>query len=313
MPFAKFGAIVRLLLQRRAVNGKSFNTDGFHSWSIGEIRATKVVEMEGEGFGEFLIPDAAKNALASVPWLHPDHVGERGGLRLSVHSFVVEIGGRTILVDTNVGNDKKRKVPIWNKMSMPWLEDLALAGFPQSKIDMVICTHLHIDHVGWNTRLVDGQWVPTFPNARYVFVKEEYDSWRGQCDDPARAELFADSITPIVEAGLVDWVTSDAEIVPGMTFVPTPGHTDHHVAIMLESNGEKALITGDFLHHPAQIAYPEWSSSFDTQPEQSVSTRLAMFEQLADDQTLILGTAFPDPSGGYIQRDGAEYRFETRP
>ena len=157
MPFAKLAGIVRLVLQRRAVNGQSFNSNGFRSWQVGDARVTKVIEMEGEGFGEFLIPDAGKGALAAIDWLHPNHLGARGGLKLSVHSFVIDLDGKRILIDTNVGNGKKRKVPIWNNMAMPWLSDLARAGFLPESIDLVVCTHLHIDHVGWNTRFVDGQ------------------------------------------------------------------------------------------------------------------------------------------------------------
>ena len=309
MNFSKIIAIVRLFVQRRRINGRSFNTDGFRSWTIGDVRITKIVEMVGEGFGEFLIPDAQKQKLATIHWLHPDHLGLRGGLKLSVHSFVIEADGKRILVDTNVGNGKKRKVPIWNRLSMPWLDDLRRAGFAPDTIDIVLCTHLHIDHVGWNTMFENGAWRPTFPNARYIFVKDEYDYWKGRLDDPARAELFADSIVPVVEAGLVDLVSRDAEIAPGLRLVPTPGHTEDHVALRVESNGHHALITGDFVHHPAQFAHPEWSSSFDTSPARSVATRHAMFAELAKDKTLVLGTAFPDPSAGHVVRDGLHYRF----
>jgi glyoxylase-like metal-dependent hydrolase (beta-lactamase superfamily II) len=310
MSIKKLAGLIRLVLQRRAVNGKSFNEGEFKRWQIGDFRITKVVEMEGEGFGEFLIPDAQKKALAAIPWMHPSHLGINGGLKLSVHSFVIEAHGKRILIDTNVGNGKKRKVPIWNRMSMPWLDDLVRAGFPPESIDLVVCTHLHIDHVGWNTIKRGGHWAPTFPNARYVFVREEFEYWKDRLDDPARAELFADSITPIVAAGLADLVETDAQIVPGVRLILTPGHTEDHCSVAIESEGEKALITGDFIHHPAQFAHPEWSSGFDTSPDRSVATRLAMFEDLAANEVLLLGTAFPDPSSGYVRSTGTGFRFE---
>ena len=286
------------------------NTQGFRRWRLGDATVTKVVELESDEFGEFVLPDAKARPLGEIGWLDPGHVGSRGGLKLSVHSFVVEIPGRRILVDTNVGNGKRRKVPIWNDLATPWLEDLARAGFPPETIDTVVCTHLHIDHVGWNTRREGDRWVPTFPNASYLFVREEYEFWRARLDDPARAELFADSIEPVVAAGLAELVNADAEIAPGMRLTPTPGHTEHHAAVLIESAGEKAMITGDFLHHPAQLANPAWSSSFDTSPARSVQTRRAWFQRLADENILVLGTAFPDPSAGFVRRADGGFIFE---
>lgn len=304
-------AIARLIVQRFAVNGRSFNGDSFISWHVGDVKITKIVEMEGEGFGEFLLPDAAASVLKRVQWLHPGHIGQRGGLKLSIHSFVIETAGKRILVDTNVGNGKKRRIPIWNRLSMPWLQDLRRAGFPEGSIDVVVCSHLHIDHVGWNTSKKNGVWIPTFPNAQYIFVKEELEYWRDRADEPERAEVFKDSIEPILSSGQARLVSADAEVVPGVRLVPTPGHTEHHVAIQIEDRGETAFITGDAFHHPIQIAYPEWSSSFDTSPEVSVRTRHELLATLADKGVLVLGTAFPDPSGGYIVRDGRKFRFHA--
>jgi len=301
---------LQLHMQRLAINdGRSFNVGGFHRWKVGDATVTKVVELEGEGFGDFLLPDAKRETLNTTS-IALSHLGPRGGIKLSVHSFIVEISGKRVLVDTNVGNGKRRKVPIWNKLQTPWLTDLERAGFAPNTIDMVVCTHLHIDHVGWNTTFVDGRWVPTFPRARYLFVRGEYDYWAARQADPARAELFADSIDPVVRAGLVDLIDADAEIAAGLRVTSTPGHTDHHASVLIDSNGVRALITGDFLHHPVQVLHPDWSSSFDTSPATSVSTRLAWFAKLADERILIFGTAFPDPSAGYIVRDGRGFAFE---
>ena len=312
-PLARVAAVIRLVLQRRRINRTQFNQAGFHRWRVGEARVTKIVELEGEGFGEFLLPEADTAKARQVAWLDRGHLGPRGGLKLSVHSFVIEIDGRVILVDTNVGNGKRRRVPIWDRLATPWLQDLKRAGFDPDDIDMVICTHLHIDHVGWNTVLQKGRWTPTFPNARYVIVKDEYDYWRARSTEPERAQLFADSIQPIIDAGLADLVAIDAEVTPGIELVPTPGHTEFHVAVKLKSAGQSAMITGDFLHHPVQIAFPEIASSFDTSPEVSVQTRRAMLRALAEENTLVFGTAFADPTAGYIRIDRDRFSFEPAP
>ncbi len=300
---------LRLVAQRRAINrGGSFNAEGFQKWRVGDATITKIVELEGEGFGEFLFPQATKSLIANEA-LPTSHIGRRGGLKLAVQSFVVETNGKRILVDTNVGNGKRRSVPIWNKLTTPWLDDLVNAGYPPNTIDLVICTHLHIDHVGWNTRYVDGTWVPTFPNATYMFARREYEYWMSRLDNPERAALFADSITPIANAGQMELVDTDAEIAPGVFLALTPGHTEHHASVLIQSGQAKAMITGDFIHHTIQFSHPEWASSFDTSPETSVKTRHEWFERMADENILVLGTAFPHPTAGYVKRKDGGYAF----
>jgi glyoxylase-like metal-dependent hydrolase (beta-lactamase superfamily II) len=223
------------------------------SRSIGSVKVTSVVELEAGAIIQQGIPDATLEAVKNIPWLRPHFADEEGNLKGVVQSFMLESGGKRILVDTCVGNGKKRKdLAEWNELHGDFLSRLASAGYTPEDIDIVLCTHLHCDHVGWNTMLVDGKWVPTFPNARYMFVREEYEYWKGRPateieDDHAG---FADSVEPIVEAGRADFVPANHVITDEVSLVPTPGHTPHHVSVAIKSAGEEAVITGDVMHHP---------------------------------------------------------------
>jgi glyoxylase-like metal-dependent hydrolase (beta-lactamase superfamily II) len=231
---------------------------------------------------------------------------------MSIHSFIVQTPTRRIIVDTCLGNDKKqRRIPHWNDRDGPFLADLAAAGFPAESIDTVLCTHLHVDHVGWNTRLVNGRWVPTFPRAQYLMGRTEFDHWSGVKDRPDMAHILADSVTPIVEAGQARMVETDERICGEITLVPTVGHTPGHVSVMIQSRGEQAMITGDFMHHPCQIAHPEWSTLADSDPEQGIETRRRMFKQLAGTPVLIIGTHFAGATAGRLVADGDSYRLDV--
>src|SRR5271156_3505687 len=234
--------------------------EGGMKWVVGDVTVTKVVELEMTGSTRFLLPQATREAILPIAWLRPHFADEEGRLRMSIHSFIVETPDRRIVVDTCLGNDKKqRRIPHWNDRDGPFLADLAAAGFPAESIDTVLCTHLHVDHVGWNTRLVDGRWVPTFPRAQYLMGRVEFEHWSSIKDRPDMAHILADSVTPIVEAGLATMVETNARICEEISLIPTLGHTPGHVSVMIQSKEEQALITGDFMHHPCQIARPEWS------------------------------------------------------
>jgi glyoxylase-like metal-dependent hydrolase (beta-lactamase superfamily II) len=181
---------------------------------------------------------------------------------LSIHALLVESQGRRIIVDTCLGNDKERLVEGWGMRSGPFLSDIAEAGFPRERIDTVMCTHLHVDHVGWNTMLVDGEWVPTFPNADYLFAKPEWDYW-SRHEQEEYGPVVQDSVRPIVDAGLARLVDMDHRLTSEIWFEPTPGHTPGHVSVRISSNGEDAVITGDMTHHPCQLARPEWAAKVD--------------------------------------------------
>jgi glyoxylase-like metal-dependent hydrolase (beta-lactamase superfamily II) len=281
-------------------------------WTIGDVTVTKIVELEMTGGSRFLLPQATPDAVLPIAWLRPHFADENGRLRMSIHSFIVETPDRRIVVDTCLGNDKQgRRIPHWNDRDGPFLADLAVAGFAAESIDTVLCTHLHVDHVGWNTRLVDGKWVPTFPKARYLMGRTEYEHWRMAKDRPDMANILADSVTPIIEAGLATMVETNERICDEITLIPTLGHTPGHVSVMIQSQGEQALITGDFMHHPCQIAHPEWSTLADSDADQGIETRRRMFKRLAGTPVLIIGTHFAGATAGRLVTDGDSYRLDT--
>jgi len=279
-------------------------------WRIGDVTVTKVVELEVTGGSRFLLPQATPDLIKPIAWLQPHFADENGRLRMSIHSFIVETPTRRIIVDTCLGNDKQnRRIPHWNDRQGPFLADLADAGFPPGSIDTVLCTHLHVDHVGWNTMKRDGKWVPTFPQARYLVGRAEYEHWSTNTARADMQPILADSVTPILEAGLAQLVETDHRICDELSLIPTVGHTPGHVSLRIVSRGEEALITGDFMHHPCQIAHPEWDTTADSDPAQGIRTREAMFERLAGTPVLVIGTHFAGATAGRIVRDGDSYRL----
>jgi glyoxylase-like metal-dependent hydrolase (beta-lactamase superfamily II) len=279
-------------------------------WRIGEVTVTRVVEIEATGGMSPILPDATREKLRQIPWLYPHFADENGRMRGSIHALIIETPDRTIVVDTCVGNDKERGNPPWNQLQTSFLQDLAAAGFATDQIDCVLCTHLHVDHVGWNTMLVDGKWQPTFPQARYLMGQVEFEHWRG-FENPDTEQIMADSVLPVFDAGLVDLVDTNHQLCPEISLIPTVGHTPGHVSVLIQSLGEEALITGDFIHHPCQMAHPEWSASVDTDQEQARRTRHEMFSRYADTPTLIIGTHFATPTAGHLVRDGDAYRLDV--
>jgi len=281
-------------------------------WQIGEVTITKIVEMEVTGGSRFILPQATYEEILPISWLRPHFADERGRLKMSIHALIIEAPGRRIVVDTCLGNDKEgRRIPTWNNLNLPFLADLQGAGFPRESIDTVLCTHLHVDHVGWNTMLVHGKWLPTFPKARYLMGRAEFAHWRGQHERPDMDAVFADSVKPVYDAGLVDLVETDHRICDEISLVPTLGHTPGHVSVSIKSRGEEALITGDFMHHPCQIAHPEWSSAADSDPDMAHQTRNRMLAELASRPVLVIGTHFAGVTAGRIVRDGDTYRMDV--
>ena len=277
-------------------------------WKIGNVTVTRVVEVELPTPGTFVLPDAVPENVGAVPWLVPHFAQPDGVLLMSIHALVVESQGRKILVDTCLGNDKKRAIPDWNMLSGPFLEDLAAAGHPRESIDTVVCTHLHVDHVGWNTMKVDGRWLPTFPHARYLFGRTEWAYWGSEPVDPEQP-IMDDSVRPILDAGLADLVEADHKLTSEVWLEPTHGHTPGHVSVRISSAGEDAVITGDMMHHPSQIARPEWASNFDWNQEQGRETRRQALARWSSGGYLVIGTHFASPTAGRIVRDGNGYRF----
>ena len=272
-----------------------------NQWQIGDVKITRVVEIESLGGSRFIVPDATRDACLPYGWMQPHFMDEQGNLLMSVHALVVDTGEHRILVDTCIGNDKERNVPNWSHLQTHFLQDLETAGYAPDTIDTVLCTHLHVDHVGWNTMLVDGQWVPTFPNARYLFARTEWEHWDANDDETVYGPVLADSVRPVVEAGLVDLVEMDHRVCPQVCLEPTPGHTPGHVSVHIRSGEAEALITGDCIHHPVQMTRPDWCSSADVDQAQGLQTRETLLQQYVDQDILIIGTHFATPTAGHIK------------
>ncbi|WP_108792305.1 MBL fold metallo-hydrolase [Erythrobacter sp. Alg231-14] len=305
-------------------------SDALAQWQIGHATITAVVEQDLVMDG--LISKAKPEALAQIPWLHPHFVDADGRMLALVQCFVIEIDGKIIVVDTCVGDEKDLPSdPAWHRQHFGLLRKFADAGFDPAAVDMVLCTHLHLDHVGINTQLIDGEWVPTFPNARYLFARTEYEHWEAEAKkdpvDPSTLErpfdryqagfqatqkrVHEQSVEPVMQAGLAELVDPPCEPIPGIQLVPTTGHTPGHVSVAVHSQGEAALITGDAFHHPCQIARADWATVADYDRAESSATRARMLEELGASGALMLGTHFARPTGGRVVRDGDSWKMEV--
>jgi glyoxylase-like metal-dependent hydrolase (beta-lactamase superfamily II) len=292
-------------------------SDSISQWRLGDVLVTKVVETEMQRSAAASLPNTDEDRLQSLPWLNDGSAFHDGQIRFSFHTLVIECPTRTIVVDTCFGNDKSRPgMSYCDNLKLPFLERLALAGFRRESIDTVICTHFHPDHIGWNTMLVDGQWQPTFPRARYLFAGKELAHWSKQFGDSraaprtdSMAAAYFDSIRPIVNGGLVDLVGTRHRLCDQVVLLPTPGHTPGHVSVLIESRGEFALVTGDAIHHPCQLADLRWSSGFDFDAAQAARTRRAILETAVETHALVIGTHWAGASASYVARDGDAYRL----
>jgi glyoxylase-like metal-dependent hydrolase (beta-lactamase superfamily II) len=280
-------------------------------WQVGDYAITAVLEDETVRIPpEFFLPEAKADDVAKHAWLVPDYADARGRISMRVQAFVVAGRGRCVVVDPCVGNGKKRPQPFWNERSWPFLERFAEAGFAPARVDTVVHTHLHSDHVGWDTHLRDGVWVPTFVNARHLYSARELE-WCRRGGNPGIDGVYDDSIAPILAAGLADVVPEDADLGGGLRLEPTPGHTPGHVSLWIESQGQTALVSGDFLHHPVQCAEPQWAEIGDEDAELARATRRRMLERAAKTQALFLGTHFATRPAGRIRAEGNAFRFEA--
>lgn len=294
-----------------------------NSWQIGAVRITRVAEIPDVPFpAAVLFTNNDPQELARQDWLRPHYLDDNNDPILSVHTFVVATPNKLILVDTCTGNDKPRVGPLFDRLQTNFLADLEAAGAPVGAVDTVLCTHLHLDHVGWNTRLVDGAWQPTFPQAEYLFGRREWAHWEAYKDieiqEDATGEanpivnasaVIHDSVLPVVEAGLHRLVESDEAICEEVRLEATPGHTPGHVSVHIESQGEHAIISGDMLHSPYQMACPQVGVVFDSDGEQAQRTRRDFFGRYADQNILFLGTHFATPVAGHIVSHGDTWRF----
>jgi len=284
-------------------------------FSVGDLTIHRAIEQEVPFFPALeLLPQLTPELLAeNRGWLRrAKAIDESDVLILCFQSYIVRTPHHTVLIDSCIGNDKPRPGrPKWHmKTDDTYMRALAAAGVTPADIDYVMCTHLHVDHVGWNTRLENGRWVPTFPKARYVFGKTEYQYWSEQ-NRNAEVPPFADSVLPVVEADRAEIVSDDFAIGDHVRILPTPGHTPGHVAFALGRGKDDAVFSGDLMHTPLQTLYPELSPKFDVDPAQAAATRRNFLERYCETDTLCCTAHFPSPSVGKIKRKGNGFACEA--
>lgn len=286
------------------------------SWTVGDIVVGLVPEttLPAET-GAWLLPDADPELVAGVDWLGDPWTDPEGQLRLASHSFTLEVDGQRMLVDAGVGNSKPRKNSAFDHLDTDYLDRLSSGGVTPEDVDLVLLTHLHTDHVGWLTRWEGEQWVPTFPRARHVTSRTEWDYWAQADVEPERRQMLDDSVLPVEQAGLMAPAVvppGGLDVARGVRLVPTPGHTPGHVSVQITSRGQTALITGDAVHHPVQVAFPGICSCVDVDPAHAVRTREALLAEAQDAGALLLGTHFPAPVAARIDSADGAYRLVPR-
>lgn len=286
-------------------------------FQLGDVSVTRVLETEGPEFDPTAFyPDCNWAHLEPHrAWLEPRFLDPASRkLKLAIQSYIVRTPHHTVLVDSCVGEHKERRYSAdWNMRSgTAYLANLAAAGFQPNDIDFVMCTHLHPDHVGWNTRMIDGRWVPTFPKAHYLFAHDEFTFWQAKsAKDPRKYDdgAFADSVLPIIEAGAEQIVDHDHAVDDALWIEPSPGHTPGHVSVRLGSDGADAVISGDLMHSVLQITFPDWSSGACFDKDLSRTTRRAFLDRYCESGTVVMPAHFPSPSFGHIDRDRDSYRW----
>ena len=283
--------------------------------TIGNATIEKVEEICGAGFKPArMFPNFNQAAFdAQKSWMVPEHV-EPGSDRLvgSVHTWIVKTPRHTILIDTCLGNHKQRTNPGWRNLDTPFLNRLKACGCDPDSVDLVMCTHLHVDHVGWNTRLENGRWVPTFKNAKYLFARREYAHWEQErkTNDHVNDGSFEDSVLPIVEAGKAVMIESDEQPDPLLTIADYSGHTPGSIAINLKDGPAQATFSGDIMHHPIQVYHPDWSSQFCTDQALSAKSRRKLLEDCVETNALLCPAHFPGANAGYIRPERDSFRIE---
>ena len=282
-------------------------------WDVGAIRVTAVVESETGGIPpQMFFPDATAERVRAQPWAAGTYSDATGHIAMRVQAFVIDDGKRRVLVDPCVGNGKDRALPFWHQQEYPFLDRMIAAGYPPNSIDLVVHTHLHADHVGWDTSLRDGHWVPTFANARHLYVREELEFWQAP-EQRTAEDVFADSIEPIFRAGLAETIADTEDLGGGLCLVPSHGHTPGHASLWIASEDSEAVITGDFIHHSVQCSEPEWAEVGDLDIELATTTRRQVLARYATDERLVLGSHFPTCPAGQIRPSGDVWRFAPVP
>lgn len=290
------------------------------TWTLGSTTITRIEEQVGpnDSTADFFLPDLVRERFAKhAPWMIPVHYDPASDkLITSNHSWLIRTGTHTILLDSCAGNHKERPwLPRFHRLNVPFLERLQAAGVTPADIDIVLCTHLHADHVGWNTRLENGRWVPTFPNARYLFSRTEHAHWNPEVDDrraknPGRAAMFDDSVLPVILSGQADMLEGTHAIDERMLVEPAPGHTPGHVILKLRDGGRAGVFCGDVLHHPVQVHEPDWNTRFCEMPAQAAASRRRVLEHCVEYGALLFPTHFAAPHVAAIKAAGDAFQPE---
>jgi glyoxylase-like metal-dependent hydrolase (beta-lactamase superfamily II) len=287
------------------------------AFHIGQYPVWRIEEWAGQfALPRDLFAEFEEHAFAAVrEGFVPDYLQD-DNIYAFLQSWLIDAGGLKVLVDTGAGNGKERPgIPVFGGLRTDFMTRFAQTGFKPEDIDIVVCTHLHIDHVGWNTRWHDSAWVPTFPKARYLFPAIDREAW-----DPAKslyaklrgrevnANVFEDSVQPILDAGLADCVEDGFSVAPGMVLHNTPGHTPGHMMLEVSDADDTALFTGDILHHPMQIFRPDWNSVYCENRAEAAATRRGVVERAAKTGARIVPAHFGGQHSIFVERVGEGFR-----
>jgi glyoxylase-like metal-dependent hydrolase (beta-lactamase superfamily II) len=286
------------------------------SWQIGDVTVTRIVELwDFQDNIQMTMPEATAEEVIAMQWLHPHYATPDGKQRMNFQGFVIDTPDRLIIVDSCIGAGRQRDFDVFCNLPNGFLEDLDSMGIHRQDVDTVMCTHLHFDHVGWNTYRdpVTGEYQPTFPNARYLFGRTEYEAWQNviRHDGVHTDTHLVECVDPIVALGLADFIEADHQIAEGIWCEPSHGHTPGHVHVRISSKGEEAVITGDLMHHPMQCAMPHRTATFDMDKDAGRATRVGFVEKYADSGVMVIGAHFAEPTAGHIATHGdGDVRFD---
>lgn len=286
------------------------------SWQVGDVTVTRIVELwDFQDNINMTMPEATAEEVIAMEWLHPHYATPDGKQRMNFQGFVVQAPGRVIVVDSCIGAGRQRDFDVFCDLPEGFLEDLESLGVSRHDVDTVMCTHLHFDHVGWNTYKdpATGEYKPTFPNARYLFGRTEYEAWQTTIrhDGHHTDTHLVECVDPIVALGMADFIETDHEIAEGIRCEPSHGHTPGHVHVHISSNGAEAVITGDLMHHPMQVTMPHRAATFDMDKEAGRQTRMGFVDTYADSGVMVIGAHFAEPTAGHIRTHGeGDVRFD---